>query len=126
MIENIARNTKNNLRIFLIGNTLEEASTILKAFNFLPEDFGRFKLKRKRCIIENIAPTEDYLKDREGSAPDLLGGNEMSNYTNELKKDASLITKERLLNYNTIIKFSKQPKDWFLVWNGNVITRYKG
>lgn len=126
MIENIARTTKYRLRIFLIGNTLEEASTILKAFNFLPEDFGRFKLKRKRCIIENISPTEEYLKDRKGSAADILGGNEMSNYTNELKKDISLITKERLLNYNTIIKFSKQPKDWFLVWNGNVITRYKG
>lgn len=126
MIENIARTTKYKLRIFLIGNTLEEASTILKAFNFLPEDFGRFKLKRKRCIIENISPTEEYLKDRKGSAADILGGNEMSNYTNELKKDISLITKERLLNYNTIIKFSKQPKDWFLVWNGNVITRYKG
>lgn len=126
MIENIARTTKYRLRIFLIGNTLEEASTILKAFNFLPEDFGRFKLKRKRCIIENISPTEEYLKDRKGSAADILGGNEMSNYTNELKKDISLVTKERLLNYNTIIKFSKQPKDWFLVWNGNVITRYKG
>lgn len=126
MIENIARTTKYRLRIFLIGNTLEEASTILKAFNFLPEDFGRFKLKRKRCIIENISPTEEYLKDRKGSAADILGGNEMSNYTNELKKDISLVTKERLLNYNTIIKFSKQPKDWFLVWNGNVVTRYKG
>lgn len=126
MLENIARTTKTKIRIFLIGNTLEEASTILKAFNFLPEDFGRFKLKRKRCIIENIAPTEEYLKDRKGSAADILGGNEMSNYTNELKKDISLITKERLTNYNSIIKFSKETKDWYLVWNGNVITRYKG
>ena len=45
MCENIARTTKNKIRVFLLGNTLEEASTILKAFNFLPEKFGRFYLK---------------------------------------------------------------------------------
>ena len=48
MCENIARTTKNKVRVFLLGNTLEEASTILKAFNFLPEKFGRFYLKSKK------------------------------------------------------------------------------
>jgi hypothetical protein len=125
MVENIARTTKNKIRIFLVGNTLEEASSILKAFNFLPEGFGRFYLKRKRCIIENIAPTEEYLKDRTGSAADILGGNDMSNYTNEIRKDLSLITKQRLYNPQYIIKFGKTTKDMFLVWENNVITRYK-
>ena len=44
MCENIARTTKSRIRVILLGNTLEEASTILKAFNFLPEKFGRFYL----------------------------------------------------------------------------------
>jgi hypothetical protein len=126
MIENIARTTKNKIRIFLIGNTLEEASGILKAFNFLPEGFGRFYLKRKRCIIDNIEPTEEYLKDRKGSAADILGGNEMSNYTNELKKDLSLICKQRLTTPSYIIKFGKTKQNMFIVWDGNIITRYKG
>lgn len=126
MIENIARTTKNKIRIFLVGNTLEEASGILKAFNFLPEGFGRFYLKRKRCIIDNIEPTEEYLKDRKGSAADILGGNEMSNYTNELKKDLSLISKQRLYNPQFIIKFGKTKQSMFLVWEDNVVTRYKG
>lgn len=126
MIENIARTTKSKIRIFLIGNTLEEASSILKAFNFLPEGFGRFKLKRKRCIIDNIEPTEEYLKDRKGSAADILGGNEMSNYTNELKKDLSLIDKSRLHNPQYIIKFGKSRSDCYLVWENSIITRYKG
>ena len=126
MVENIARTTKNKIRIFLVGNTLEEASSILKAFNFLPEGFGRFKLKRKRCIIDNIEPTEEYLNDRKGSAADILGGNEMSNYTNEIRKDLSLITKERLANPQYIIKFGKTKDKQYLVWEGNVITRYKG
>lgn len=126
MIENIARTTKSKIRIFLVGNTLEEASSILKAFNFLPEDFGRFYLKRKRCIIDNIEPTEEYIKDRAGSAASILGGDDMSNYTNELKKDLSLISKQRLTKPEYLIKFGKNQGSQFLVWNDNVITRYKG
>lgn len=126
MVENIARTSKSKLRIFLVGNTLEEASTILKAFNFLPERFGRFKLKRKRCIIDNLEPTEEYLKDRKGSAADILGGDSMSNYTNELKKDVSLICKSRLISPQYVIKFSKSRTNQYIVWDNNVITRYKG
>lgn len=126
MIENIARTTKSRMRIFLVGNTLEEASTILKAFNFLPEGFGRFYLKRKRCILDNIEPTEEYLKDRKGSAADILGGDEMSNYTNEIRKDVSMICKDRLKRPQYLIKFGKQRDKIFIVWDNNVITRYKG
>lgn len=126
MIENIARTTKSKIRIFLVGNTLEEASGILKAFDFIPEGFGRYYLKRKRCIIDNIEPTEEYLKDRKGSAADILGGDQMSNYTNELRKDLSLIDKRRLYKPEYIIKFGKTKKDMFLVWDNNIITRYKG
>ena len=125
MIENIARTTKSRMRIFMVGNTLEEASTILKAFNFLPEGFGRFYLKRKRCILDNIEPTEEYLKDRKGSAADILGGDEMSNYTNEIRKDVSMICKDRLKRPQYLIKFGKQRDKIFVVWDNNIITRYK-
>lgn len=125
MVENIARTTKNRLRIFLVGNTLEESASILKAFDFLPENFGRFRLKRKRCIIDNLEPTEDYLKDRKGSAADILGGNEMSNYTNDLKRDISLIDKRRLTSPRYLIKFGKTSKNCFVVWDHNIITRWK-
>ena len=126
MVENIARTSKSKLRIFLIGNTLEEASSILKAFNFLPEGFGRFRLKRKRCVIDNLEPTEEYLKDREGSAADILGGDSMSNYTNELKRDVALIDKRRLTDPQYLIKFAKQKDGIYIVWSGNIISRYKG
>lgn len=124
MIENIARTTKTKIRIFLVGNTLEEASTVLKAFNFLPEKFGRFYLKSKRCVIDNLEPTEEYLKDRKGSAADILGGDSMSNYTNELTKDTKMIYKGRLVRPTAIIKFTKDPANWYCVWDGQVIKRY--
>lgn len=124
MIENIARTTKQKIRIFLVGNTLEEASTVLKAFNFLPEKFGRFYLKSKRCVIDNLEPTEEYLKDRKGSAADILGGDSMSNYTNELSKDTKLISKARLVRPTAIIKFTKDPSNWYTIWDGNIVRRY--
>ena len=124
MIENIARNTKNNIEVWMLGNTLEEASTILKAFNFIPEQFGRFKLRSKRCIIDNLEPTEEYLKDRKGSIADILGGGNMSNYTNMLNKDKSLITKERGKKPTAIIKFGKTTDKWYTVWDGKIIKRY--
>lgn len=126
MIENIARTTKKKIRVFLIGNTLEEASSILKAFNFLPNSFGRFYLKSKRCIIDNIEPTEEYLQDRKGSIADILGGDSMSNYTNKLTKDMSLLHTERLKAPSSVIKFGKEAKTWFTVWDNKVIRRYKG
>lgn len=52
-VENIIRNTKHNIRIICIGNTLQEASDLLVAINFLPDHFGRFKLvKNKKALIE--------------------------------------------------------------------------
>ena len=126
MLQNIVRTTKSRLRIFLVGNTLQEASSILKAFDFLPQNFGRFYLKRKRCIIDNLEPTQEYLKDRYGSAADILGGASMSNYTNQLSKDTKLITKQRVHNPQYVIMFGKTNKDKYLVWQNNIITKYKG
>lgn len=125
-LETLARTTKKKIRIFLVGNTLEESSSILKAFDFLPEKFGRFYLKRRRCIVDNIEPTEEYLKDRKGSAADILGGDKMSNYTNELKKDLSLISKARLIKPQYKIKFGKTDDSVYIVWNDNIISRWKG
>lgn len=124
MCENFLRTTKQNVEVWMLGNTLEEASTILKAFNFIPEKFGRFKLRSKRCIIDNLEPTEEYLKDRKGSIADILGGGNMSNYTNMLNKDKSLITKERGKKPTAIIKFGKTTDKWYTVWDGKLIKKY--
>ena len=125
-IENIARTTKNNIEVWLLGNNLQEASEILKAFSFIPETYGRYYLKRKRCIIDYIEPSEEYLKDRKGSIADILGGSEMSNFTNEIEKDFRLISKEKLIKPQAIIKFGKNKDSWYTLWNSNLIKRYNG
>lgn len=120
-MENLVRSTKERVKIFLIGNTLEEASDILTLFNFIPEEFGRYKLKKKQCVIDYIPPSEAYLNRRRGSIADILMG-EQSNFTNKIDSDKSLITKNRLTHPTAIITFNKNTK--FTVWDSNIISEY--
>jgi len=65
-IENLVRNTKHNIRIICIGNTLQEASDLLCAVNFLPDHFGRFTLvKHKKELIQMIKELKKARTDKE-------------------------------------------------------------
>ena len=122
-LENLVRSTKKRIRVICIGNTLEEASDLLCAFNFLPETFGRFKLKKKRAVIDYIEPSEKYLNRRKGTIADILMP-DASTFTNKIETDYSLVYKGRLESPQYIIKFSKYKEDWFTVWNNNVVKKY--
>ena len=122
-MENLVRSTKEKLRIFLIGNTLEEASDILTMFDFIPEQYGRYKIRKKKCIIDYLPPSEKYKQRRKGTVADLLTP-EASNFTNEIAFDRSLIWKGRLEKPTAIIHFSKTEK--YTVWDGKIIAQYNG
>lgn len=125
-IENVIRSTKRRVRIIMIGNTLEEASDLMVGFNFVPEDFGRYYLKKKRCVIDYIPLTEAYKLRRAGTVADILTP-EASTFTNEIKMDISLITKEKLYKPTQIIKFYNNDKStWFTVWDSYKIAPYNG
>lgn len=124
-LENLVRSTKTRLRIICIGNTLEEASDLLCAFNFIPEQFGRFKLKKKRAVVEYIEPSEAYKARRKGTVADILMPT-ASTFTNEIKTDTTLVYKGTLHKPERIIKFSKIDKENFVVWDNNVITKWNG
>ena len=121
LLENVARSTKVNIKVVMIGNTLEEASDILSAFNFIPDGFGRFKLKSKRAVIDYIMPNEAYKARRKGTIADILLPN-ASTFTNEVELDRSLlINKRRCERPICVIKFSKSKDTWFTLWNDNII-----
>ena len=124
-LENLVRDTKQRLRIICVGNTLEEASDILCAFNFIPEEFGRYKLKKKRAVIEYIEPTEAYLARRKGTVADILMP-DASNFTNKIEVDKTLITKRRLTKPSAIIKFRKEKSCWYTVWDSDIIAPFNG
>lgn len=56
-LENLVRATKSKVRVFFLGNTLEEASEVLCGLNWLPETFGRYKL------VKNKKKLHQYLKE---------------------------------------------------------------
>lgn len=120
-LENIVRSTKQKIRVICIGNTLEEASDLLCALNFIPEEFGRFKLKKKRAVIEYIEPTEKYLQRRQGTIADILTPN-ASTFTNKIEVDRTLIYKARLNKPSYIIRFDKDTA--YTVWDSRVIVPY--
>lgn len=118
-LENLVRH-KTNCRIFLIGNTVEECSDILTMFNFIPETFGRYKLKSKRCVIDYIPPSKKYLERRKGSIASILAP-DASTFTNEQKFDKSKIYKGRLRKPGFIIQFRNEM---FTVWDSNIVAKY--
>lgn len=122
-MENLVRSKKDKMRIFLIGNTLEEASDILALFNFIPEEFGRYKIQKKRAVIDYLKPTEAYLERRKGTVADLLMG-EVSNFSNKIDFDRSLLYKGRLSRPTAVIHFTKTTK--FTLWDGKVIAPWNG
>lgn len=124
-LENILRSTKSRMKIFMMGNTLEEASDILCAFNFIPEEWGIYKLKKKRALIHYIEPSEAYLARRKGTVADILMPT-ASTFTNKIDTDNTLICKDRLIKPQYVIKFTKDKRSWYTVWNNNIIAPYNG
>ena len=122
-IENLIRSTKKRVRIICIGNTLQEASDILSTFEFIPEDFGRYKLRKKRAVIDYIPLTEKYKQRREGTAASILAPT-ASTFTNEIKVDKTLVNKKRLTRPTAIISFGKGDNDKFTLWDDSVIAKY--
>ena len=114
-LENLIRSTKERLKIFLVGNTLEEASDILKMFNFIPEKFGVYKLKKKRAVIDYMQPSEAYLTRRKGTVADILMG-DASTFTNKIDFDKTLIFKGKLKRPVQILVFGKEDREKFTVW----------
>lgn len=122
-LENLVRSRKEKIRIFFIGNTTEEASDILSMFNFIPQSFGIYKLKSKRAVIDYMPNSAAYNARRKGTVGDILAGS-TSNFTNSIETDTTHVYKGRLKSPQYVIKFTKDPADWFTVWDGSVIAKY--
>lgn len=122
-LENIVRTATNKARIFMSCNLLEDCSDVLANFNFIPEEFGIYKLKKKRAVIHYIPPSAEYLKSRQGSISDLLAPT-ASNFTNQLDVDRRLICKAQLVRPVCVIKFGKKPSEWYTLWNSRIIVKY--
>ena len=133
-VENILRDQEQldypAVRIFGCANAVSECSDFLAQLaNFIPEKPGRYKLKRKHMIVDNIINSEAYLAKRKKSiSADILDYENDSNYTNVVKRDLETLMKKnrRLVRVDFLIKFDKDPSRWFCLWDGKIIKKYNG
>lgn len=109
-------------RVILMANTLEEASDIMATcFNFIPEEFGIYRLHKKRAIIHYMDDSEKYKKARSESMAGILAPEE-STFTNKIISDIDLVYKGKIPNQTQIIRFSNTC--YFTVC-GSVITQQR-
>ena len=131
--ENILRDQEQldyrAVMVFGCANSVSECNDFLAQLaGFIPEKPGRYKLKRKHMIVDMIPNSEAYIEKRKASiGADIMDYNDDENYTNVVKRDLETLVPKgtRLRKVTAIIKFTKDPKDWFVLWDDKVIKRYK-
>lgn len=129
-LETALRNADlKNIKIICIGNNTVDVPDILRAFNFMPPagKYGIWKLKRRRCLIEVIKPSEFYEKtklERVGAllSPDDERYKETQEFAHNELIARAVDVREREPQY--VVRFSKTSSDWFCVNKGHLITKY--
>lgn len=133
-VENILRDQERidykAVMVFGCANSVSECNDFLaQLVGFIPQSLGRFRLKRKHTIVDNIVNSEAYEKKRRNAiSADIMNLDEDSNYTNQMKRDWETIMKKghRLIRVTALLKFTKDTKHWFCEYDGKYIRRYKG
>lgn len=132
-VENILRDQEQlpygAVKIFGCANSVSECNDFLaQLVGFIPEKPGRYKLKRKHAVVDNIPNSKAYMEKRKRSiGADIMNYDDDANYTNIVKRDLeTLMPKGRqLIRVTALLKFSKDPKDWFCVYDGLYVRRYR-
>lgn len=78
-------------------------------------------------IIDLIPNSQAYIEKRKQSiGADIMDYDSDENYTNIVKRDIETLIPRgtRLTKPTNIIKFGKEKRDWFTVWDGNIIKKY--
>ena len=116
---------------FLLANSVSECAPVTGVlFNYIPNpnETQRVKLTRYHTLFWNCPVTEAYKEKRKHSYnADILDLKNDINYTNEVKRDLDLIKPKqaRIHKVTALIKFSKNPVDWFCLYDGKFIRRYR-
>lgn len=119
------------VRVFYLANVVSECASVTgRLFNFIPKpgDFGIKKLTRKHCVVWNVPNSKEYIEKRKKSyTSDIMDYEDDPNYTNIVKRDLESIMpkRHRLLKVTAVIMFSKYPADWFCIYDGRYISRYR-
>lgn len=123
ILETMCRFKTDKIKIIMTCNALSANNEICANFNFLPTEHGIYRLKKKKALIHFVPDSEDYREKRANTVGGILMG-QQSNFTNRVDVDKSLLYKGRVKRPIYMIKFSKDTRTWFVVWDGNVVKRW--
>ena len=117
---------------FFLANSVSECASVTGAlFNYIPKpnNYNRVKLTRKHALFWNVPVTEAYKEKRKKSYnADIMDFDNDPNYTNIVLRDLELIKKKstRIRKVTNIIQFTKEKTNWFCLYDGKYIRRYRG
>lgn len=117
-----------NYNFFLANNCSEIASITGQLFNYIPDPnyHKPVKLTRKHAVFWNVPVTDAYKNKRKKSLnSDIMDYENDSNYA-EVKRNLRMVKekKVKIHKVTNLIKFSKDPWDWFCVYDGKYIRQY--
>lgn len=124
-LENIVRSKWERVRVIMCCNMCTDLADVLPHLDFIPVEYGRYKLKRKNTVIDYIPITDNYKKRRARALANQLLGFEDGNFNNTIARDTESIYCGKCTKPTAIIKFSKEKSGWFTVWDGKIIAKYK-
>ena len=85
------------------------------------------KCKRKNAVFINVPNSDAYVEKRKSSITGSITDFENdSNYSNQISMDMSMIKprKTRIHKVTSLVKFSKNPNDWYCIYDDKYIKRY--
>lgn len=118
------------VRAFYLANNVSECSsftTEMWGYYMPPGKFGITKCRRKNAVFISVENSQEYIDKRKkaitGSITDFEND---SNYSNQIQMDMSMIKpkKTRIYRVTNLLKFTKNPSDWFCVYDGKYIKRW--
>ena len=112
------------------ANNVAECSnftTEMWGYYMPPGKFGITKCRRKNAVFISVENSEEYIEKRKASIMGSITDFENdSNYSNQINMDMSMIKPRRVRIYKVtqLIKFTKNPSDWYCVYDSKYIKRY--
>ena len=118
------------VRAYYLANNVAECSsftTEMWGYYMPPGKENIVKCRRKNAVFVNVPNSEAYIEKRKASITGSITDFENdSNYSNRIQMDMSMIKprKTRIRKVTALIKFSKNPNDWYCVYDDKYIKRY--
>lgn len=116
--------------ILLANNVSECANVTGQLYNYIPNpnNYKRVKLTRKYAVFWNVEPTEAYIDKRKKSYnANTIDYEHDPNYA-KVERDLSMIKQKRtqMHKVTALIKFTKDKREWFCVYDDKYIRQWKG